>query len=229
MIISLLNNIGEYSKDKSSLELLDYLHSININFFDCIYTQKELIPETDPKQYKEKFTYQTPKHIILYIIYAYSEDSPYLVLGADQVKEKEAICEKLEIPELWHNMLVNLEDSAVREAVVEYVSYMQPQWWKDFQILQIQYEDSSRRIAKGIKKFNEKTEEYEDDPKGHSDAIKSFEALGQRLEKRKQNIKDTYQSELKFLNSMKEEFKITKGNRPGQRKICWENTGWDGK
>ena len=221
MIISLLDEIGKYSENASSEQLREKLLTHGISIFEPIYNQTEKQGEGEEEIVKTKFTGQTPKYIILYILYAYSEDSPYLVLGSNPEKEKEAIIEKLQIPELWHNMLINLEDKSVRDAALDYIStYATPLWFRDFQILRIQHSDAAIRIAKGITKYNKDTEEYEPDEAGQSRAVKNYEDFGKRLQKMEDDIRNQVGSQMKFLNSLAEDMTARKGGRA----ISWENT-----
>ncbi len=225
MIISLLDNIGQWNNqgDKTSLELFDYLHSLNIRLFDPVYHQKEAI-ETSPdeKVSRTKYQHQDPLKIITYILYAYSEDSPYLVLGANPEKEKEEICARLDVPDHLWNDLIHLEDSSIKGAVLDYISmYGTPQWWTDLKLLEIQYQDAAKSIAKGITKYNKDTGEYEPDHTGQSRAIKSYEDFGKRLNNMREEIKQNFGSQLRFLNSISEELK---GRNSSNGKISWENS-----
>ncbi len=221
MVLSLLDEIGKRAKDSSAGEIQSYLHSLGITMFDAIYNKTEPVPESEERI--NKFPDQTPKYIILFILYAYSEESPYLVLGSDAKKEKEAIIQRLQIPELYHNILLNLEDDAVRGAVVEYINQFAPAWWASLQFLKIQHEDMMAMVTrKESVRYDKGKKENVFDPKAHISLSKEVAKLGIEIGKMEDDAKAKYASRYKFLSSMKDELKLQSKKDTSDKGIAWE-------
>lgn len=122
----------------------DYLRAINLTIFDDIIAK-----------YKEE-----SKQIILYILCAYSEESPLLILKRDSWIEKNSICEYLEILEEKRKTLVELRDNYVRTAVTEYVSQFAGEMFRSLMFMKIQLKDleiaiTNREYYVEIEKKNE--------------------------------------------------------------------------
>ncbi len=93
MTYSILNELLPYI-DKTTLQLREYLQSINFRVFDPIF---EHYP------FKEE-----AKYVVMFIVLAYTEESPYLIKDAESESEKEAILEKIQTPEYLREELLTL-------------------------------------------------------------------------------------------------------------------------
>ncbi len=130
MIISILNDCL-LLRNRPPEELRDYFSRINLRLFDAIFSK------LDPLQ-----AHQT----VLYIVSAYSEDSPLQILRQDNKEEKLGICEFLEIPEFLRLNLMDLKDPDVRRAVTSYLNQFAGPLYKSWQFLRIQLQDLENDI-----------------------------------------------------------------------------------
>ncbi len=130
MTESVLNDVL-LLKNTNIDKLTEYLHCINLLTFDDVID----------KFGKEAF------HIILYIVTAYSEDSPLLILRQDSKTEQEGICEYLNIPEFKRKDLMELKDNYVRQAVTEYVTRFAGEVFRSLMFMKIQLRDYQLAIT----------------------------------------------------------------------------------
>ena|ERR1700761_3624754 len=165
-------------------EMVEYLHSINITLFDSLIPQEEdELKSTEAKQ------------TILYILIAFSEDSPMIILRQDDRTEKTAICEFLQIPELYRNSLLNLTDSKVRTAVTTYVSQFAGPLFRNLCFLKIQLADYELNITnRSYGAFDKLDDEgkpisYNYDVKEHSKAVTETIRLSKEIDKLEREIK----------------------------------------
>jgi hypothetical protein len=75
---------------------------------------------------------------ILYILCAYSEDSPMVVLGRDSADEKAAICFKLQLPDDLAQAFSTLSDKAFKKCVMDYLYAFAGPEFQNVQFLRIQ-------------------------------------------------------------------------------------------
>lgn len=114
-------------KNQTPDKLQEYLQSINLTIFDPIFHNSQNLEEAKQK--------------VLYILTAFSEDSPLLILRQDSKEEKEGICEYLGIPEYMRGALQQLSDQDARRAVTEYLTKYAGVLFKTLMFLRIQYDD----------------------------------------------------------------------------------------
>jgi len=130
MVISILNDCL-LLRNKDPEELRQYLQSINIKIFDTLFSK------LDPL---------VAKQTVLFILCAYSEDSPLQVLRQDSREEKIGICDFLDIPEFLRSNLFNLSDPDVRRSVTTYLNQFAGPIYKSWQFLKIQAQDLENDI-----------------------------------------------------------------------------------
>lgn len=132
MTKSILNDILSI-REGSPEDLQYYLRSINLTLFDPIFHNSQNLQEA--------------KQIILYIVVAYSEDSPLVILRQDAKEEKQSICEYLQIPEFLRENLTNLLTPEVRKAATQYLEQFAGQEFKTLMFMKVQLNDFERDIT----------------------------------------------------------------------------------
>ena len=179
MITSILNDCLQI-KDQAPEDLVQYLHDINLNIFDPIFHSTPNLTEAKQK--------------ILYILCAYSEDSPLLILRQDSKEEKEGICEYLQIPDFVRGPLLELKEVEVRRASVEYLERFSGQEFRTLMFMKIQLGDMERDITN--RNFSTKKDEiYYYDIKEHGRALQECRRLATEISKMETSIK----SKIKYL------------------------------
>lgn len=172
MITSILDYVVE-AKPQTGSELKALLHGINCTVFDEVFAG---------------FPDMEAKYTIMYILYAYSQDSNYLIMGAAYEREKKGICELLDMPEYLADRLVNLVDNAVRECILSYLEEYSNAEWKNLQFLKMQYSAFQRSITnKEIKDEN-----FQHDVKGSIAATRALEGLSKQIERIESTIRQRY-------------------------------------
>ena len=211
MTLSILNDALEI-KDQPAEILQQYLHDINLNIFDPIFHNSANLTEAKQK--------------ILYILCAYSEDSPLLILRQDSKEEKESICDYLQIPEFLRAKLYTLEENEVRRATTEYLVRFAGSLFRALMFQRIQYDDFELGITNRsytIKESKEKdggvvtTEMF--DIKEHGKAIAELGRLSRNINNLEKEIKSTgaYRA-IDYLKEFSREAKDSgkiKGSRTG--------------
>lgn len=140
MTVSILNEVL-LLKDQHLFEIEKYLHSVGVHIFDYI------INHMSADEAAGNLEKQEAKQTILYILCAYSEDSPLIILRQDDKTEKDAICTYLHIPELYRPALLNLTAADVRTAVTTYVSQFAGPLFRNLCFLKIQLADYQLNIT----------------------------------------------------------------------------------
>lgn len=167
MTASILNDIL-LLKDKPIEKTVEYLHSINLHIFDDLFIKRET--DYDPKQ------------AVQYILAAYSEESPLIILRQDSKTEQENICEYLQIPEIYRNNFVNLVDKNIRRAVTQYVQQFSSQLFRWLMFARIQYRDYEMIVTNRDFKIKvEETEEYAYNITDHNKAVSAMESLAKKI------------------------------------------------
>lgn len=199
-------------------KLQDYLHSINLLIFDQIFHNSASIQEAKQK--------------VLYILTAFSEESPLLILRQDSKEEKEGICEYLAIPEYMRLKLMKLTDPEVRRATTQYVSQFAGPLFRSLMFMKIQSDDYELMITN--REFAiKKTEIVEDkevvtetfDVKEHGKAIAEFARLSKTIDSLEKQIRQ----QVKRMEGIEDLFEFTRhgkdtGRIKGQRTGNVENT-----
>lgn len=214
MIYSAFNDIAEACRVKSADEVKVFLNSHGIYFFDEIYSALETVNE-EPKR---KFPGESPVSIIKFIVYAYSEDSPYLILRANAKAEKEGICDHLGISEIWRHMLVELDCNVIRKAVTSYLEYFAGIEFKQWQFMKIQYNDLMTMIVnKAFHIYEKDKTEPSFDQKSYFEAEGKTERLATRIAKLEGELREKKGTTMKLILELQSELKNSKG-KAGQRK-----------
>lgn len=204
MTASLLNE-AILLKNQPPEKLQEYLRLINLNIFDPIF-------HNSPKPEEAKQT-------ILFILCAYSEDSPLLVLRRDTDEEKEGICDYLNIPDYMRGKLKLLTDSDTRKATTEYIRQFAAPTFKALKLIEIQMEDLNMAITNReylVEKDDGEVKISLYDFKEHTKAVSQYELLCKRKDALEKELKNTVQ--YKGLSEMKEykfqhiDKKISKGS-----------------
>lgn len=182
MITSILND-ALLLRNLPGDKLQEYLRSINLNIFDSIFHNSASIQEAKQK--------------VLYILAAFSEESPLLILRQDSKEEKEGICEYLGIPEFMRNKLMELSEPEVRRATTHYISQFAGPLFRSLMFMKIQSDDYELMITN--RDFSiRKTETGEDgkevvtetfDVKEHGKAIAEFARLSKTIDSLEKQIK----------------------------------------
>lgn len=198
MTLSILNETLLLRKNPPK-EMQDYFKSINLIIFNEIYEQ------LNPQE-----AHQT----ILYILCAYSEDSPLLIIRQDSNEEKEGICDYLEIPDFMRGKLKQLSDRNVRHATTQYILQFAGPLFKAFKLMDIQLEDLNLAITNReyiVQPKEEKAKEGEEpkettillyDWKEHAKAVMQYEVLSKKKDTLERELKN--QLAYKAINELKE-------------------------
>lgn len=184
MTVSILNDLL-LLKNSPPEKTQEYLTSINLNIFDPIFHNTQKLLEAQQK--------------VLFILCAYSEDSPLIILRQDSKEEKEAICEYLQIPDYMRGKLMNLTEPEVRRATTQYLSRFAGPLFKSLMFMKIQYEDFELNITNrefGSKKVDQAGQDgapdmitYYYDIKEHGKAIAEHARLGKQIDQLEKQIK----------------------------------------
>lgn len=212
MTTSILNEVL-LLKDKHVFEIEKYLHSINVHIFD--YITKHLSTE----EASGSLEHQEAKQTILYILCAYSEDSPLIILRNDDKTEKLAICEFLNIPEIYRHALLSLTKNEVRVAVTTYVSQFSGPLFRNLCFLKIQLADYELNITNRnygtFGKLDDKGVpiEWLYDGKEHAKSVTETIRLSKEIDKLEREIK----SQVKRMDGIEElkAFKHKSTNKTG--------------
>lgn len=162
------------AKEKTAGDLQKILLDINLHIFDTIF---------------QKFDPGEAHFIIFFILHAYSDDSPWVILGVDWTDEKVAIAERLNIPEYLRSWLIELTNDDIRCVIVDYLDYQVKPDFKLLQLKQMQYAKISSMLIKGMK-----AKEGEDvDLNSLFDANKELDKLHQTIQKMEEDLRKRYQ------------------------------------
>ena len=191
MILSVLNDCI-LLREKPFEKTKEYLRSINLHIFD------DLI---DKKGNEARF-------IILYILAAYSEESPLIILRRDSKVEGLGICEFLGIPEYLRNDLVDLKEPLVRKAVSDYLIEFAKPLFRVYRFLQIQMRDLEidlvnrrfRDVLDTKDKEEGETVQFIWNTKEHSKAQTEYRKLGAELQRLEMELK----TQIKALEGIEE-------------------------
>lgn len=156
-------------KDKPTEKMIEYLHSINLHIFDEIFTKRD--------------TDYNPIHAVLYILAAFSEESPLIILRQDSKTEQENICDYLQIPELYRHNFINLIDKGMRRAVTQYIDVFSGALFRWLAFAKVQYRDFEIMVTnKDFKTKAGEEEMYNYDIKEHGKCISEMERLAKKIE-----------------------------------------------
>lgn len=187
---------------KNLKELRGYLNEINIQLFN---------PILEHSDYKG----EDPFYIITYLVYAYTQESPYIVLHADSYKEKQGICERLQMPEYLRGWVLNLSKADIREVLISYIDYFAGEQWRNLQTMKIQLMDLEGMITG--QKFKDKEGIF--DPKKHMAAIDQSAKLAKKIEDIEKDLKGRTQ----YITIAKDEIATKKARKLG-RGAAMENS-----
>lgn len=175
-------------KNEPLQKFIDYFKEINVKTFDTILS-RTMLPEAENKQ------------AILFILTAYSEDSPLVILRRDAKEEQEGICEYLNMPEYMRRPLIDLTDQTIRTTAVNYLEQFAGPEFRNLMFCKIQlnfYEKSITEQAFKIKR-TEKSKDGEGeiyseifDQKEHGKAIKEARQLSKDIATQEKEIKNQF-------------------------------------
>lgn len=187
-------------------KLREYFKTINVDIFDAIFSKYAESPNEAIWS-------------ILFIVCAYSEESPMVILRQDNRAEMEGICEYLQMPEYFRNRLYTLHDQEIRLATTRYLSQFSGPLFKTYKFLLIQMNDLELDITN--RNFGEKKEqdgENEDDEKKilfHWDLKEHGKAVTEyaRISKQISSLELTIKHQVKRLEGIEGlvEFKMKTG------------------
>lgn len=205
--------------------MVDYLHGINIHLFD------DIIPATTTDDEPDTIKLIEAKQDILYILCAYSEESPMIISRQDDKIEKEAICELLQIPELYRPTLMNLTRKEVRNAVTTYVNNMAGPLFRNLCFLKIQLADYELNITNRsygtFSKVDDKGVpiDWQYDIKEHAKAVTETIRLSKEIDKLEKEIKSQVKR-MDGIESMKEYKAKSTSKSGGARSGNVENSNY---
>lgn len=210
MTISILNDCL-LLRNEPLQKLHEYFQRIGVDTFEKIFNtaSDELVA----------------KQNLLYILCAFSEESPLLVLRQDTKEEKIAICEYLQIPEFRRRDLMELRDPELRKIATQYLIRFAGPIFKSYKFLQIQVEDIEIDITNRafvIKTIKEGKGEEPDvitetfDIKEHSKAVTEYARLCKALDSLEKQMR---MNELKRMDGIDELKNFTReGKQSGRLK-----------
>lgn len=161
MLLSFFHTIAPL-KDSPQQEILEACENIKPGLFSQLEDAEEL-----PK-------YQIG-NIILYILFAYSKESPKIVMGVSMRSIKEVIATYLDLPDTLYRHTVDMESKVVRRVVMEYLDYQVDRdfrhlmWKKDLYELMVnsQMEDAfneeGKLDLKAVREINKELDNLLDD------------------------------------------------------------------
>lgn len=76
-----------------------------------------------PLEEDKKWSFSERTAILMYIIYGYSINSPYVVFGADVTKSKKAIAQLADLPDYLYLPVLSLTSDVVRQTIARYLDY----------------------------------------------------------------------------------------------------------
>jgi hypothetical protein len=170
---------------KPLFEIITKLKQHNITLFEPLY-----IPNAK-EDAEEAFKGQEAAFIIFYILFAYSQDSDFLIMGIDSLEEKKAIAEFVGLPEYLYAQVVNLKSSVVRGVALSYLDKQGSREFRHLQLMKDMYEQALSSL------FSEATV----DIKSMSEVRKITESLLKDI----QEYENKLRSEYKFIYDNKEE------------------------
>lgn len=183
MTTSLLNDCLLF-KDQPPEQLIEHLKTINLTIFNAIISKYPLLEA---------------KQTILFILTAYSEDSPLLILRQDATDQKEGICEYLNIPEYLRGGLLQLTDPEVRKTVTKYIADFSGPLFRALKLIEIQLDDLNMAITnreytvKGKAEGEDKLIEISlYDWKEHAKAVQQFEILSKKKDAMEKELKNQF-------------------------------------
>jgi hypothetical protein len=217
MTTSILND-ALLLRNEPGERLQECLHNINLTLFDPIFHNSSSIQEAKQK--------------VLYILCAFSEESPLLILRQDSKEEKEGICEYLGIPEFMRKKLMELSEPEVRRATTHYISQFAGPLFRSLMFMKIQSDDYELMITN--RDFSiRKTEIVDDkevvtetfDVKEHGKAIAEFARLSKTIDSLEKQIRQQVKryEGIEDLQEFTRHGKDT-GKLKGQRSGNVENT-----
>lgn len=174
MTTSILND-ALLLKEEAPGKLQAYFQSIALDIFDPIFHNSQKLQEAQQK--------------ILYILCAYSEDSPLIILRQDSKEEKEGICEYLGLPDFMRKPLMDLSEPEVRRATTDYLGRFAGPLFKSLMFLKIQQQDFELDITNRAfeitttetDKEGKETITRKFDPKEHMKAVSEYEKLARKI------------------------------------------------
>lgn len=188
MVIDLLESVLA-SEAKTAFDLKATLDRFNFKLFDRVFQQ---------------YNGEEPYFVILYILYAFSEKSPFLILNAENMYQKESIAKTLQIPEYLVGKLLYNRDLVVRSCIVDYLNYQQHSDFRHLKMKEIMYDYLSEQIVStmSVNDANNSNSDNEDDApakkggvdfKTTIDAMKQLDKVYEEITELRKTLHDKYE------------------------------------
>ena len=121
---------------------------------------------------------------VLYVLAAYSDESPLVIARQDDIQQKRRICSFLEIPEPEIEDLINLKDKEVRNAAIKFMQEFCGIEFSAWMRMKVQYNDYDIAITSRDEYLIEDKEGNKKyDVKAHGDAVKQMAYLSREIAK----------------------------------------------
>lgn len=209
MTVSILNDILIlYRASPDTTKIEDYFRQINVLIFSDIFATSQKRYEANQK--------------IAYILSAYSEDSPMIVLRQDSKVEKENICEYLQIPEFLRKELMDLKDPKVRAATIDYLNAFAGPTFRTLMFLKIQQEFLEQVITRrelSIPKVEEDAEgnkftQYYFDFKEYGKAVTEHARIAKQIDMLEKGMKQ----QIKQMEGIEDMRSFQRGDKEGTKR-----------
>lgn len=105
----------------------------------------ELIPETFEPIHKAKkgeaedLTLEEKKTVVLYIIHAYSRESPMIISGLTEERNKKAIAEMVGVADYLRGTVLLLKDQNITQTIINYLDVQKERDWHHLVVKKRQY------------------------------------------------------------------------------------------
>ncbi len=179
MTHSLLNDcLILFRKPEYPQSIVEYFETVNVRTFNPIFTSL-----MEPKDAADT---------VLFILCAYSEESPMIISRQDSTEEKIQICEYLGIEESRREYLIFLRDQQAKQCVTNYIVQFCGEEFRNLMMMKIELADYTYDIANRnfrtseIKATGDEKEptkiEYFYDQKEHNKAVMERTKLAKMIE-----------------------------------------------
>ncbi len=171
------------------------LDEINVTLFNALH-----IRQTEDS---EMFSRADSATITMYLIYAYSEKSEWLIIGADTADERQQIAERVGLPDSLTESVIKLKSSLVRKIILTYINTQTSRAFKYLSYKKDMYEAA---MDAGMMSLTN-----EDGKIDVQQMVKSDEYLGKMLAEIKE-YEEQLQAEYTFAYENKEEIDNIEAN-----------------
>lgn len=185
------------------------LKEANITLFAPLYHEMIIDPASTDEEPVEgenpmalDFPIPAVAAIIIYMIFAYSKDSPKLVFGADSYEAKVSLLERLEIDPKYHDKILTLKSKKFRYVMIKYLDYQSSRTFKLLTMKKIMFEQLEEE---GFYAFINDKGSF--DTKLLNEMNKSKEQILKEILELEERLKD----EFRYVYSNKDEAAVAEG------------------